>query len=169
MNRITATNVEIDNLYKTLLSEAESSGYHLNPDLAFTRELVSGLIVNTKRYGYAACPCRISSGIKEDDIDIICPCDYRDADVSEYGCCYCGLYVSEEVAKGIKNITRIPERRPPPAERGKFQKKQQGDIIMNLPLPVWRCKVCGYLCARDGPPEQCPICKAKKDRFERFI
>jgi rubrerythrin len=37
-----------------------------------------------------------------------------------------------------------------------------------FPYPVWRCRVCGYLCARDGPPEVCPICKAKKDRFERF-
>lgn len=38
-----------------------------------------------------------------------------------------------------------------------------------LPLPVWRCKVCGYLCARDEPPELCPICKASKERFERFM
>ncbi len=34
--------------------------------------------------------------------------------------------------------------------------------------PVWRCKVCGYLCARPDPPLKCPICKADKDRFERF-
>jgi len=38
-----------------------------------------------------------------------------------------------------------------------------------LSLPVWCCKVCGYLCARDEPPELCPICKAKKERFERFM
>ncbi|MGB2768498.1 MAG: ferredoxin:glutaredoxin reductase, partial [Candidatus Zixiibacteriota bacterium] len=25
------------------------------------------------------------------------------------------------------------------------------------------------LCARDGPPEVCPVCKAKRDRFERFM
>jgi len=36
-------------------------------------------------------------------------------------------------------------------------------------LPVWRCTVCGYLCARNAPPEVCPICKAGKERFERFI
>jgi ferredoxin-thioredoxin reductase catalytic chain len=35
-------------------------------------------------------------------------------------------------------------------------------------LPVWRCTVCGYLCAREGPPDVCPICKVTKDRFERF-
>jgi rubrerythrin len=26
----------------------------------------------------------------------------------------------------------------------------------------------GYLCARENPPEICPICKVKKDRFEKF-
>ncbi len=33
---------------------------------------------------------------------------------------------------------------------------------------VWRCRVCGYLCAREEPPDVCPICKVKKDRFEKF-
>ena len=33
---------------------------------------------------------------------------------------------------------------------------------------VWRCIVCGYLCAREKPPAVCPICKAKADRFEEF-
>ena len=35
-------------------------------------------------------------------------------------------------------------------------------------VPVWRCRVCGYLCGREGPPEVCPICKASRERFERF-
>jgi len=39
----------------------------------------------------------------------------------------------------------------------------------SIKLPVWRCRVCGYLCAREQPPEVCPICKVKKDRFERFL
>jgi rubrerythrin len=38
-----------------------------------------------------------------------------------------------------------------------------------LPYPVWRCRVCGYLCARDEPPAVCPVCKAQKERFERFF
>jgi len=33
---------------------------------------------------------------------------------------------------------------------------------------VWRCRVCGYLCARERPPAVCPICKATSDRFEAF-
>jgi rubrerythrin len=38
-----------------------------------------------------------------------------------------------------------------------------------LPFPVWRCRVCGYLCAREAPPLACPVCKATKDRFDRFM
>jgi len=41
--------------------------------------------------------------------------------------------------------------------------------IAELPFPIWRCKVCGYLCARDEPPAVCPICRARKERFEKFL
>jgi len=79
---------EVDSLYQRLKNEAESGGYHLNPEVEFTKELVKGLLVNQQRYGYWACPCRLSIGVKEEDLDIICPCDYRDPDVSDYGACY---------------------------------------------------------------------------------
>jgi rubrerythrin len=68
---------------------------------------------------------------------------------------------------GKQAIGSIPERRPPPEKRKKM--KIIRDTISSLPLPVWRCRVCGYLCAREAPPEVCPVCKAKKDRFERFM
>lgn len=160
--------VEIDRLYERLFKEAESAGYHINPDVEFAKELVKGLIMNERRYGYWACPCRLASGKKEDDLDIICPCDYRDADVDEFDACYCALYVSDAIRKGEKKAGSIPERRLPPAERTREARKA-GTRLARLSLPVWRCKVCGYLCAREQPPEMCPICKAKKDRFERFM
>ena len=160
---------EIDQLFKRLDREAEAGGYHLNPDAPFTKELIRGLRINEKRYGYWACPCRLASGNQEEDLDIICPCDYRDPDLTDYGACYCALYVSQEVLKGEKKLQPIPERRPPDEERKKPQPEPKAAGISSLPLPVWRCRVCGYLCAREGPPEVCPICKAKKERFERFI
>jgi ferredoxin-thioredoxin reductase catalytic subunit len=159
---------EIDRLYERLFREAEGAGYHLNPDVEFGKELVKGLITNERRYGYWACPCRLASGNRQGDLDIICPCDYRDPDLNDYGACYCALYVSNAVRKGEKKVGSIPERRPPPAQRKKEARKESGGPA-SLSLPVWRCKVCGYLCARDEPPEVCPICKAKKDRFERFM
>jgi len=41
-------------------------------------------------------------------------------------------------------------------------------LARTMALPIWRCRVCGYLCARERPPGVCPICGAKHDRFERF-
>jgi len=159
----------LDRLYRRLYQETEAGGYHLNPDESFTKELVKGLLVNEKRYGYWACPCRLASGEKQEDLDIICPCDYRDPDLSDYGACYCALYVTGEVLKGERKLTMVPERRPPAEEREKARSAAQIPNLSSLPYPVWRCKVCGYLCAREGPPEVCPICKAKKDRFEKFL
>lgn len=162
----------INKVYLQLKKDAEAGGYHLNPDEEFTKDLVNGLLTNEQRYGYWACPCRLATGTKLEDLDIICPCDYRDADVLEYDACYCALYVSTAALKGEKPIHSIPERRPLNRDdRAQFKEKiQKGSLeIGSLSKPVWRCKVCGYLCGRDDPPEICPICKAKKDRFERFI
>jgi ferredoxin-thioredoxin reductase catalytic subunit len=169
LNNIEISDKDVDNLYEKLKKEAEDSGYNLNPDIDFTKQLVKSLLINENRYGYWACPCRLATGIKEEDIDVICPCDYRDPDLDEYGTCFCALYVSAEVVNGEKNAESIPERRPIKTERKKKENLSRAFENTNLTYPIWRCKVCGYLCARDNPPGVCPICKAKKDRFERFV
>ncbi|MHB0914374.1 MAG: ferredoxin-thioredoxin reductase catalytic domain-containing protein [Thermoleophilia bacterium] len=159
----------IDALYEKLKREAEEGGYHLNPDPDFTRELVDGLVANDERFGYIACPCRLTTGEREQDLDIICPCFYRDPDLEEYGQCYCALYVSGAVARGEADAGSIPERRP---DGGLAAQPDPGGATARqggLSKPVWRCRVCGYLCGRDAPPEKCPICKADRDRFERFM
>ncbi|HET6488633.1 MAG TPA: ferredoxin-thioredoxin reductase catalytic domain-containing protein [Syntrophales bacterium] len=160
---------QIDALFEKLRKDAENAGYHLNPDVTFTKDLVRGLLANENRYGYRACPCRLASGVQAEDLDIICPCDYRDPDLDDYGACYCALYVSGEVLKGETTVASIPERRPTPEERAAGTSKARTGQFSGLPYPVWRCKVCGYLCAREKPPDPCPICKAKRDRFEKFI
>ncbi len=160
---------EIELLYLRLLSEATASGYLLNPDEAFARDLVGGLIANRKRYGYQSCPCRLASGDPASDRDIVCPCDYRDADLGEYGACYCALYVSPAANERREKIGPVPERRPQAGQADGGLKAGSSQPETPLPYPVWRCRVCGYLCAREEPPGICPICKAEKDRFERFM
>ncbi len=100
MNPAVVDEKEIDRLYLVLKKEAESGGYFLNPDVEFTKNLVRGLLKNEQRYGYRACPCRLASGKKDEDLDIICPCNYRDPDLSDFGACYCALYVSGEISAG---------------------------------------------------------------------
>lgn len=169
MNYFDVVDAEVDEYYEKLKKQEESVGYYLNQDVEFTKSLIESIIINKMRYGYGACPCRLASNKKEDDLDIICPCDYRDPDLNDYGACYCALYVTAEVFKGEKELEAIPERRPSPEEREKLKMESRPEVPTNLALPVWRCKVCGYLCARDEPPEICPICKVGKERFERFM
>ena len=58
---------EVDKLYEQLNKDARAGSYNLNPDIDFTKSLVRGLLTNEKRYGYQACPCRLASGVKEED------------------------------------------------------------------------------------------------------
>lgn len=176
-------------ILERMRKDAEVNGYHLCPDENLLNDLIDGLAKNEDRYGYGSCPCRIASGVKTYDADIICPCEYRDADVDEFGMCYCSLFVSGEVKEEPSKLAPIPERRPVEAQDAALEAKEKIEKGEKVPLPpettseshelvqsetekkglpVWRCKVCGYLCARELPPPICPICKAKADRFERF-
>ncbi|MDD1687626.1 ferredoxin-thioredoxin reductase catalytic domain-containing protein [Methanoregula sp.] len=175
MNFAGISEQDVERAYEILRKDAAEGGYRINPDTEFVKNLVQGLLRNEQRYGYRACPCRLASGKKEDDLDIVCPCDYRDSDIETHGACYCALYVNEAIASGTQQVTSVPESRPPRSQRGTKKERAVQTIqigaspLPTLPYPVWRCKVCGYLCAREEPPGICPVCKAKKDRFERFI
>nr|WP_320160175.1 ferredoxin-thioredoxin reductase catalytic domain-containing protein [uncultured Methanoregula sp.] len=170
MNLPIISETDVERVYLSLKKEAGDGGYRFNPDPEFTKNLIRGLLKNEQRYGYRACPCRLASGKKEDDLDIICPCDYRDPDIAAYGACYCALYVNDAISRGAKQVAPVPERRPPRSERKQRAVVKTVAVSPGTPfsLPVWRCKVCGYLCAREQPPDICPICKVTKDRFERF-
>ena len=104
---------EVDNLFDSLRKINQPKGFFFNMDREKTFELLRSLLINKDRYGYTSCPCRLASGSRERDRDIICPCEYREPDVTEYGSCYCGLYVSEDWNYGRITRRSVPERRPP--------------------------------------------------------
>jgi len=159
-------------------ADAKTYGYYLNPDQTFLNDLLEGLKKNEERYGYPSCPCRLATGNLELDRDIICPCDYRDPDVAEFGTCYCALYMRKDLFEGKTPITPIPERRPKekqdrvyvvtaektvekPSETVATVAKKASQAEKKL----WYCKQCGYVVFREDPPYVCPICKAKREMF----
>ena len=171
------TNTSIEQVRERAEIDAKRSGCYLNPDAKFLESLLVGLKQNEERYNYPSCPCRLASGKIEFDRDIICPCDYRDPDVAEFGACYCALYVDKEVKQGIKKLDPVTERRPLEKQARAFSgtiKKEEssehesieeskGEIEIKLKL--WYCKQCGYIAFREDPPLVCPICRAKKELF----
>ena len=102
-----------EQLYQALKKNQEPKGYYFNKDKQRVMDLMEALLVNKQRYGYMACPCRLASGDRNNDRDIICPCVYREKDVEQYGSCYCNLYVSKQWNEGSIEHAYVPERRPP--------------------------------------------------------
>jgi len=105
-------------LYERMKKVQEPKGYFFNKDKERTLELLEALLTNKDRYGFMGCPCRLVSGDRDNDRDIICPCVYRVPDIEEYGSCYCNLYVSKEWNEESIPHDYVPERRPP--EKIKF-------------------------------------------------
>ena len=163
--------IDLESVRRRAENDAESHGYFLNPDKGFLSDLLRGLKENEERYGYPACPCRLASGKLEFDRDIICPCDYRDPDVEEFGTCYCSLYVSRDVYEGKTPATPIPERRPLEKQERSYSATEAAMETSTVTekietqLKLWYCRQCGYVCFREEPPYICPICKAKKELF----
>ncbi|MFX0175538.1 MAG: ferredoxin-thioredoxin reductase catalytic domain-containing protein, partial [Candidatus Hodarchaeota archaeon] len=72
---------------------SEKNNWILNKDQDTLNQLVDGLVENKKNYGYQSCPCRLASGNRDLDRDLICPCEYAKPDIEEHGACYCNLYM----------------------------------------------------------------------------
>ena len=167
--------ITIEEVKNRAEQEAKSKGMYLTPDEKLLKTLLEGLKENEDRYGYPSCPCRMASGVFDLDRDIICPCDYRDPDVAEYGTCYCSFYVDREVFEGGKEAKPIPERRPvDKLMRSLGVDTETKDITPIGGLEVtdrklFYCKQCGYVVFRDEPPYVCPICRAKREMFEEII
>ena len=174
----------IEQTRKRAEADAKTYGYYLTPQPDLLQMFLEGLKVNEDRYGYPSCPCRLATGNLEIDRDIICPCDYRDPDVAEFGACYCRLYVNKAVFES-QNLPEVPERRPLEKQGRAYgvpglsqqptaQEKQENPATqMTQPVPkapevkkkLWYCKQCGYVVYREDPPYVCPICKAKREMF----
>ncbi|TFG18380.1 MAG: ferredoxin:thioredoxin reductase [Promethearchaeota archaeon] len=85
----------------------------LNMDTNTFNNLIDGLVENFEKYGYQSCPCRLASGKRELDRDLICPCNYAPLDVKEHGACYCNLFMRNDFYETVKkDYVIVPERRP---------------------------------------------------------
>ena len=175
------TQITLDHVRKRAEADAKTYGYYLTPQQNLLQMFLEGLKTNEERYGYPSCPCRLATGNLDFDRDIICPCDYRDPDVAEYGACYCRLYVNKAVFDS-QNLPEVPERRPvekqqraygtpaqaqkqPEQTQGAPEKPSQPQKAPEVKKKLWYCRQCGYVVYREDPPYVCPICKAKREMF----
>ena len=97
---------------------SEKNNWILNKDEETFNDLIEGLLDNKKIYGYQSCPCRLASGIRELDRDLICPCDYAPLDIKEFNACYCNLYLHPDFYDSGLLYVLVPERRPEDKDKG---------------------------------------------------
>ena len=73
---------------------AAKADFHLWDDKQAVSDLSNGVLENVRSNGAKYCPCRITSGEREKDLQLICPCNFKAQKTwKEYGECWCGLFV----------------------------------------------------------------------------
>lgn len=84
---------EVSEVFEEFTSQQE---FVLNPDREGVNLLIKGVVENEKRHGLKYCPCRMTNGKFEEDLALVCPCNFRVQKTwKEKGECWCGLFVKK--------------------------------------------------------------------------
>jgi ferredoxin-thioredoxin reductase catalytic subunit len=76
--------------------QEELEKFKLNSDMERVNLLAEGVLNNEDNHGFKYCPCRLSSGDKEADARLICPCNFKSQKIwKEKGECWCSLFVRD--------------------------------------------------------------------------
>lgn len=74
----------------------EKNDFMLNPDKEHVDTIIEGVHKNEEKFGLKLCPCRLRDGTRENDLELICPCNFKTHDTwkdEKKGYCWCGLFV----------------------------------------------------------------------------
>lgn len=75
---------------------AEGNEFEVNPDPEKAATLLEGIFNNEANHGLKYCPCRLRTKDFDEDLKIICPCNFLIHETYkglENGECWCGLFV----------------------------------------------------------------------------
>ncbi|NLX35245.1 MAG: ferredoxin:thioredoxin reductase [Chloroflexi bacterium] len=83
-------------------------GYKFSPDEELVNDLLDAEVELERRYGAPYCPCQGRTGVRSEDMRIVCPCiPYHRAHYDAMKRCWCGLYVHQDV-DDPDALTQIP-------------------------------------------------------------
>ena len=72
---------------------AQETGIKTNPNSEIVKGIIKGLFKNKQTKGEFYCPCRMPSGNKKKDEELICPCVFHRGEIEIEGKCRCFLFV----------------------------------------------------------------------------
>lgn len=77
----------------------KQKNYTLNPSWMMTTNLEIWLSEMEATFGKRYCPCFEPSGDAKLDKKMLCPCEFIDDEIKEYGTCHCALFGSPDLDK----------------------------------------------------------------------
>ena len=86
-----------DKVLKTFENFTKSKDFVLNPDKERIELIIQGVLEHEEQYGLKYCPCRMISGNFDEDLSLICPCDFKgQINWKEIGECWCSLFIKKK-------------------------------------------------------------------------
>jgi len=80
-------------LKKSAQEYAKSAEINLNPNEKIVDNILKRMLIIKEQKGETYCPCRVVSGNKNKDKEIICPCVFHRGEIELQGHCHCNLFV----------------------------------------------------------------------------
>lgn len=74
-------------------------GFKFSPDEELVEDLLDAQVELERRFGAPYCPCQGRTGVRSEDMRIVCPCiPYHRAHYDAIKRCWCGLFVHKDVS-----------------------------------------------------------------------
>lgn len=83
---------EVKKQHKWIQKYTAQKNYALNPSWMMSTNLEVWLSEMEATFGKRYCPCFEPSGDAELDKKMMCPCEYIEDEIKEYGTCHCALF-----------------------------------------------------------------------------
>lgn len=97
--RMTETHVDGDKFLHEIKGLSEKNEFQVNPDQEKVKSLIQGVMENERNHGMKYCPCRLTTKDFEEDLKLVCPCNFRIQETYKEkidGECWCGLFVKKK-------------------------------------------------------------------------
>ena len=76
-----------------------NTDFELNSDTITVERLAEGVLSNENSHGLKLCPCKLRKGTREDDLMLLCPCNFKIQDAwKEREQCWCSLFIKKSKA-----------------------------------------------------------------------
>ena len=85
--------------HRWIVKYAAQKNYALNPNPMMSKNLEVWLSEMEATFGKRNCPCFEPSGDAALDKKMLCPCEYIDDEIEEYGTCHCALFGPADLDK----------------------------------------------------------------------